>query len=71
MLEILTAGRTLKKSFKILKIKDLVIAIVKAIEPNAAIYDVEKSIKDWLKLAPLRVTLADSRALKTNSRKDN
>lgn len=42
------------------------LATVKAVEPNAAIKRIENSIKDWLKLAFLRVSIAEARTLKTN-----
>lgn len=35
-------------------------------EPNAVINQIENSIKDWLKLASLRVSIAEARTLKTN-----
>lgn len=41
-------------------------ATVKSVEPNAAINLIENSIKDWLKLASVRATLAESRKLKRN-----
>ncbi|XP_025265438.1 uncharacterized protein LOC105253545 isoform X1 [Camponotus floridanus] len=59
------AGRAPKKAFKALKIKDLIIATVRHVEPNAAINTIENSIKDWLKLSSTRVALAEIRALKT------
>ncbi|XP_028047679.1 uncharacterized protein LOC114254771 [Monomorium pharaonis] len=60
------AGRAPKKAFKVLKIKDLTIAIVKSVEPNAAVNKIEDSIKDWLKMSSVRIALADTRTLKKN-----
>ncbi|XP_012220485.1 uncharacterized protein [Linepithema humile] len=62
------AGRPPKKAFKILKIKDLIIATVKSVEPNAAVNKIENSIKDWLKLSSVRIALAEARALKNLQR---
>ncbi|EZA62819.1 hypothetical protein X777_01849 [Ooceraea biroi] len=60
------AGRAPKRAFKSLKTKNLVVATVKAVESNAAINLIENSIKDWLKLSSVRLTLAEARALKRN-----
>jgi len=39
-------------------------AIVRSVEPNATVNVIENSIKDWLKLSSVRLTLAKARELK-------
>ncbi|XP_072746830.1 uncharacterized protein [Anoplolepis gracilipes] len=59
------AGRVPKKAFKVLKAKDLIIATVRNVEPNAAVNKIENCIKDWLKLSSMRITLAEIKARRT------